>query len=399
MDARLRSFTNWPRGSVQSPETLATAGFYYQNCDDQVLCFQCNGGLRSWQREDDAWFEHARWFPKCEFVQLVKGPQYIAQVQQQARQGLDEAMNGEPVQKALQLGLSEGRIRAVTKYHLERFGSPFKCAETLIDAVLDYQREEEQQQSLDDGDDDEEQSSSAIVREGEYHLLMLEFCASKSLANYLTFFFLAFDFCLFVVGRILDTIFNNNHDSTPTLLSTNGGGGVSSRDISDDFIMPETSSHSSHSTAHTIALPSLLSSTSSASASASAIYSSPSTTEITTSTANQSERQRSNNSISSSQKETTALSIQNNAIATEMHIPETCRTNNTEGTSSNGMCSSGTSTNDNNSSSNSGSNGNGNGDGACSSGSTRNTATAPVSISCQLHIRPMISSISLIILH
>lgn len=80
LDARLRSFTNWPRGSVQSPETLATAGFYYQNTDDQVLCFQCNGGLRSWQREDDAWFEHARWFPKCEFVQLVKGPQYIAQV-------------------------------------------------------------------------------------------------------------------------------------------------------------------------------------------------------------------------------------------------------------------------------------------------------------------------------
>lgn len=62
--------------------------------------------------------------------------------------------------------MNEGRIRAVTKYHLERFGSPFKCAETLIDAVLDYQREEEQQQSLDDGDDDEEQSSSAIVREG-----------------------------------------------------------------------------------------------------------------------------------------------------------------------------------------------------------------------------------------
>lgn len=88
-------------------------------------------------------------------------------MQQQARQGLDEAMSGEPVQKALQLGLSEGRIRAVTKYHLERFGSPFKCAETLIDAVLDYQREEEQQQSLEDGDDDEEQSSSAIVREGD----------------------------------------------------------------------------------------------------------------------------------------------------------------------------------------------------------------------------------------
>lgn len=98
---------------------------------------------------------------------MVKGPQYVAHVQQQSRTNLDDAMAGEPVQKALQLGLNEGRIRAVTKYHLEQFGSPFKCAETLIDAVLDYQREEEQQQDTDNGG---EQSSSQIVREGEFLL-------------------------------------------------------------------------------------------------------------------------------------------------------------------------------------------------------------------------------------
>lgn len=173
LDARLRSFANWQRSTVQSPDILASAGFYYQNQDDQVLCFQCNGGLRSWQSGDDAWFEHARWFPKCEFVQLVKGAQYIANVQEivrsqeRDRPTLDEAMASEPIQKALQMGLSEGRIRAVTKYQLERFGCPFKSAETLIDAVLDYQREEEQQQNGDDADDDDEQSSSSIVQEGK----------------------------------------------------------------------------------------------------------------------------------------------------------------------------------------------------------------------------------------
>lgn len=173
LDARLRSFANWPRGAIQSPETLAMAGFFYQNQDDHVLCFQCNGGLRSWQREDDAWFEHARCFPKCEFVHLVKGPHYIAHVQEIAKQQerdrptLDDAMASEPTQIALQMGLSEGRIRAVTKYQLERFGCPFKSAETLIDAVLDYQREEELRQNAEDGDDDDEQSSSSIVQEGE----------------------------------------------------------------------------------------------------------------------------------------------------------------------------------------------------------------------------------------
>lgn len=187
LDARLRSFANWQIGAVQAAETLATAGFYYQNQDDQVLCFQCNGGLRSWQREDDAWFEHARWFPKCEFVQLVKGPQYIAHVQEIAkaqernRPSLDEAMGSEPVQKALQMGLSEGRIRAVTKYQLDRYGSPFKSAEALIDAVLEYQREEDHQQSIEDGTEGGEQSSASIVREGEYKFPF--FCCSVLLAN------------------------------------------------------------------------------------------------------------------------------------------------------------------------------------------------------------------------
>lgn len=187
LDARIRSFANWPMTTIQSPETLATAGFYYQNTDDQVRCFQCNGGLRSWQREDDAWFEHARWFPKCEFVQLVKGKQYIEQVQRHSRPSLEEAMSSEPVQKALELGLNAGRVRAVTKYHLENFGGPFKCAETLIDAVLDYQREEERCHDDDNDDSEHTGSSSSIVRE---------------------------------VGRILDTIFKQTRDSTTASTSS-----------------------------------------------------------------------------------------------------------------------------------------------------------------------------------
>lgn len=137
LDARVRSFANWPSDEIQSAEVLASAGFYYQNIDDQVMCFQCSGGLRSWQREDDAWFEHARWFPTCEFVQLVKGQQYIDQVQQQQRPSLAEVMSSDIVKKALELGLSQENIRTVTKYQLEHFSRPFRSSEELVNAVLE----------------------------------------------------------------------------------------------------------------------------------------------------------------------------------------------------------------------------------------------------------------------
>lgn len=161
LDARIRTFSSWPRPDIQDPEVLATAGFYFQGIDDQVRCFHCNGGLRTWQKEDDAWFEHAKWFPQCQFVQLVKGDQYVKSVQQLIRPTLDDAMTSQPVQQALQMGLHEGRVRAAMKKHLEKFGRPYTSIDALVEAVLDSQHDEED----DEEDDEDNQSSSTIVRE------------------------------------------------------------------------------------------------------------------------------------------------------------------------------------------------------------------------------------------
>jgi hypothetical protein len=46
---------------------------------DQVRCFHCGGGLRNWEENDDAWIEHARWFPKCGYIILVRGQSFIKQ--------------------------------------------------------------------------------------------------------------------------------------------------------------------------------------------------------------------------------------------------------------------------------------------------------------------------------
>lgn len=71
---RLRSFSNWPSDRMnQTAEQLSDAGFFYTQNSDHVRCFCCGGGLRDWEKTDDPWEEHASWYSKCEYLELVKG--------------------------------------------------------------------------------------------------------------------------------------------------------------------------------------------------------------------------------------------------------------------------------------------------------------------------------------
>merc|ERR1719322_2041152 len=95
LEARLRTFREWPPALKQTPKDLADAGFYYIGLSDQVKCFYCDGGLRNWQSEDEPWKEHARWFDKCVFVRLVKGDEYIKScVQERPPEGGEELSPG-----------------------------------------------------------------------------------------------------------------------------------------------------------------------------------------------------------------------------------------------------------------------------------------------------------------
>uniref|UniRef100_A0A131XUQ0 Putative inhibitor of apoptosis protein 1 and 2 iap1 iap2 n=2 Tax=Ixodes ricinus TaxID=34613 RepID=A0A131XUQ0_IXORI len=76
-DARLRSFAKWPPASPLRPPDLVKAGFFYIGILDYTKCFHCDGGLCNWERGDDPWEEHARWFPKCQFVLLSKGDAFV----------------------------------------------------------------------------------------------------------------------------------------------------------------------------------------------------------------------------------------------------------------------------------------------------------------------------------
>ena len=67
---------------AQQPFDLAKAGFYYYGCKDQVKCFSCNGGLRNWDPMDEPIWEHARWFPKCAYVRLFMGQNFLDAVKE-----------------------------------------------------------------------------------------------------------------------------------------------------------------------------------------------------------------------------------------------------------------------------------------------------------------------------
>ncbi|KAE9526263.1 hypothetical protein AGLY_013894 [Aphis glycines] len=74
--ARLKTFSGWSNES-QKPEDLATAGFFFTGSNDEVRCYYCDGGLQNWEVDDNTWVEHAKWFPNCGFLNLVKGEQFL----------------------------------------------------------------------------------------------------------------------------------------------------------------------------------------------------------------------------------------------------------------------------------------------------------------------------------
>lgn len=70
---RLETFKNWP--GTQTPESLAKAGFFYLQDNDEVQCFFCRIRIHKWEPADDPVSEHLRWSKHCAFVDLTSDVQ------------------------------------------------------------------------------------------------------------------------------------------------------------------------------------------------------------------------------------------------------------------------------------------------------------------------------------
>ncbi|XP_076821513.1 E3 ubiquitin-protein ligase XIAP-like isoform X1 [Clavelina lepadiformis] len=190
LHVRVQTFKNWVY-TVASAYSIAEAGFFSLNVNDKVKCHYCNGGLQNWQRNDEPWEEHAKWYPTCEFLLQQRGPDYVhsivsrfpnihrptlrapgrdvppsqysqsysnvpstscapqiidPQIQiEKERELLKEAMESDIAQTVIDMGYDEKLIEEIIKDYIEEHGKPYESAATLMDATLQYEEKMEEE--------------------------------------------------------------------------------------------------------------------------------------------------------------------------------------------------------------------------------------------------------------
>ncbi|XP_069746817.1 baculoviral IAP repeat-containing protein 2 isoform X2 [Narcine bancroftii] len=174
-DIRLQTFLRWPVRNFIQPEQLSRAGFYYVGHNDDVKCFYCDGGLRSWEAGDDPWVEHAKWFPRCEYLLQEKGQTFVNQIQSRFPNLLDlqlhsssddileetqTSVNFEPgengsedavmmntpvVKGAMEMGFGRKLVKQTVQRKIVTSGENYKSVIELVTDLLNAEDEERQE--------------------------------------------------------------------------------------------------------------------------------------------------------------------------------------------------------------------------------------------------------------
>ncbi|KAK7884182.1 hypothetical protein WMY93_027305 [Mugilogobius chulae] len=189
-DTRLTTFHNWPTEASVQPDVLARAGFFYTGHGDNVKCFFCDGGLRNWEPGDDPWQEHAKWFPRCEFLIQSRGQGYISNIQE-AHFHLGETVSGSQtsaardltsrndvvgglgassimlspvVQTVLQMGFEANTVESLVKTKYLLTGQFYTSVSDLVTDVLQAEEEDRQREPTSREPEVRQETSSASTR-------------------------------------------------------------------------------------------------------------------------------------------------------------------------------------------------------------------------------------------
>ena len=174
-DVRMKTFENWVWKINATPRELVDAGFYYLGTGDLVTCFYCGGGLKNWETQDNPWYEHAKFYPLCEYVLRKQSVEYVRNIclefphikrpkicnpslsssvesirnlifsserkEELLKQTLDLFMLFDPhVMYVKSVGVAEERIRRAMKRQLEMYGTGFASHQDLIQSVFEQNR-------------------------------------------------------------------------------------------------------------------------------------------------------------------------------------------------------------------------------------------------------------------
>jgi len=191
-ERRLSTFndhvTSWERNNIRATMyDMVEAGLYYLGERDKVKCWYCNGGLQNWALNDNPWFEHAKWFPTCEFLLRNKGPEYVSEVTRrfpnigrgnelirsrrpretfsiskptiiEPRKARDELRQRAHIEvessavarEALKMGFDKEQVTRVVAVRLRDYDRCFGKVETLVNALLEEPVEHSEMLSSDE---------------------------------------------------------------------------------------------------------------------------------------------------------------------------------------------------------------------------------------------------------
>ena len=172
----MKAFEKWTTKINATPRELVDGGFYYLGTGDRLTCFYCGGGLKNWEVKDNPWYEHAKFYPLCEYLLRKQSVEYVRKICQEfphlkrpklcnpslspAVESIRRIMSPPDHQKELlkqtldlfmlfdrhvmyakSIGVDEERIRRAMKQQLENHSSGFASHQELIQSIFDQNKE------------------------------------------------------------------------------------------------------------------------------------------------------------------------------------------------------------------------------------------------------------------
>jgi baculoviral IAP repeat-containing protein 7/8 len=147
--SRVKSYENSPKNIRDKAETLAKSGLFYYEGNNSTICFHCNGELVNWQPRDDVFCDHARWFPSCLWINLIKGRSFVEQSRishasfleslkkrfEQDVSGLKYSMRSEDVAFYIKCGIPPEVLWKINEKFVKEKGRSFLSRREMSEAV------------------------------------------------------------------------------------------------------------------------------------------------------------------------------------------------------------------------------------------------------------------------